>query len=133
MPLEFFSNSSLSYNQNSLATQEGLEKIILNLCFSSPKKSQIWKCFFPRSLLQSSALCTMGCALPLAIGAKLSDPKRRVICFVGDASLEMVLGELATLRDQGQDILVVVFVDRSLALIEKKQREMQAWKNLPLN
>ena len=85
--------------------------------------SQIWKCFFPRSLLQSSALCTMGCALPLAIGAKLSDPKRRVICFVGDASLEMVLGELATLRDQGQDILIVVFVDRSLALIEKKQRE----------
>ena len=53
----------------------------------------------------------------------MSDPKRRVICFVGDASLEMVLGELATLRDQGQDILVVVFVDRSLALIEKKQRE----------
>jgi len=35
----------------------------------------------------------------------------------------MVLGELATLRDREQDILVVVFVDRSLALIEKKQRE----------
>ena len=30
MPLEFLSNSSLSYNQNSLATQEGLEKIIGN-------------------------------------------------------------------------------------------------------
>ena len=85
--------------------------------------SQVWRCFQPRSLLQSSALCTMGCALPLAIGAKLSDPTRRVICFVGDASLEMVLGELATLRDQRQNILVVVFVDRSLALIEKKQRD----------
>ena len=85
--------------------------------------SQVWKCFQPRSLLQSSALCTMGCALPLAIGSKLSDPGRRVICFVGDASLEMVLGELATLRDLGQNIFVVVFVDRSLALIEKKQRE----------
>ena len=85
--------------------------------------SQVWKCFQPRTLLQSSGLCTMGCALPLAIGSKLSDPGRRVICFVGDASLEMVLGELATLRDLGQNIFVVVFVDRSLALIEKKQRE----------
>ncbi len=85
--------------------------------------SQVWQCFQPRGLLQSSALCTMGCALPLAMGAKLSDPDRQVICFVGDASLEMVLGELATLRDLRQDILVVVFVDRSLALIEKKQRE----------
>jgi acetolactate synthase-1/2/3 large subunit len=85
--------------------------------------SQIWRCFQPRGLLQSSALCTMGCALPLAIGAKLAAPGRMVIGFMGDASLEMVMGELATLRDLCQNILVVVFVDRSLALIEKKQRE----------
>ena len=85
--------------------------------------SQVWRCFQPRGLLQSSALCTMGCALPLAMGAKLAAPGRQVICFVGDASLEMVMGELATLRDLGQNVLVVVFIDRSLALIEKKQRE----------
>ncbi|MEH6741708.1 MAG: thiamine pyrophosphate-binding protein, partial [Sulfitobacter sp.] len=30
--------------------------------------SQMWQCTQPRGLLQSSALCTMGCALPLAMG-----------------------------------------------------------------
>ncbi len=84
--------------------------------------SQVWTCPAPRTLLQSSGLCTMGCALPLAMGAKLAAPARPVVAFVGDAGLEMVLGELATLRDMRLPVVVVVFVDASLALIELKQR-----------
>ena len=76
-----------------------------------------WRCPAPRTLLQSSGLCTMGCALPLAIGYKLAKPGRPVIAFMGDAGLEMILGELATLRDLNLNVLVVVFVDQSLALI----------------
>ncbi len=84
--------------------------------------SQVWECYEPRTLLQSTGLCTMGCALPLAIGAKLAEPKRAVVAFTGDAGLEMVLGELATLRDLKLPVIVIVFVDASLALIELKQR-----------
>ncbi len=86
--------------------------------------SQMWQCYEPRTLLQSTGLCTMGCALPLAMGYKLVQPERTVVAFVGDAGLEMVLGELATLRDLGLPVIVVVFVDESLALIELKQRDM---------
>ncbi len=86
--------------------------------------SQMWQCFEPRTLLQSTGLCTMGCALPLAMGYKLAQPGRTAVAFVGDAGLEMVLGELATLRDSGLALIVVVFVDESLALIELKQRNM---------
>ncbi len=85
--------------------------------------SQAWECYEPRGLLQSTALCTMGCALPLAAGYKLARPESPVVAFTGDAGLEMVLGELATLRDMKLAVAVVVFVDESLALIEKKQRE----------
>ncbi len=84
--------------------------------------SQIWRCTRPRTLLQSSGLCTMCCALPLAIGVKLAAPERPVVAFTGDAGLEMVLGELATLRDLKLPVVIVVFVDASLALIELKQR-----------
>ncbi|CAE6959142.1 thiamine pyrophosphate-binding protein [Paraburkholderia domus] len=87
-------------------------------------QSQIWECYGPRTLLQSSAFCTMGCALPLAIGAKVVEPEREVIAFTGDAGLEMVLGELATARDLKAGVKVVVFVDTSLALIELKQRNV---------
>jgi acetolactate synthase-1/2/3 large subunit len=67
----------------------------------------------------------MGCALPLAMGAKLAAPERAVIAFTGDAGLEMVMGELATLRDLKLPVVIVVYVDESLALIEKKQREAE--------
>lgn len=85
--------------------------------------SQIWQCYEPRTLLQSTGLCTMGCALPLAAGYKKVCPQRPVVAFVGDGSLEMVLGELATLRDLALPVIIIVFVDESLALIEMKQRD----------
>lgn len=86
--------------------------------------SQMWTCSAPRTLLQSTGLCTMGCALPLAVGYKRVSPQVPVIAFTGDAGLEMVLGELATLRDSAQPVIVLVFVDESLALIELKQRNV---------
>ncbi len=86
--------------------------------------SQLWDCYAPRGLLQSTGLCTMGCALPLAAGYKTARPVAPVVAFTGDAGLEMVLGELATLRDLGLPLIVVVFVDASLALIEMKQRRV---------
>lgn len=85
--------------------------------------SQMWHCDGPGRLLQSSGLCTMGCALPLATGAALGSG-RPTLCFVGDAGLEMVLGELATLRDLGLPVIIVALVDRALGLIALKQRQL---------
>ncbi|UCH73815.1 MAG: thiamine pyrophosphate-binding protein [Rhodospirillales bacterium] len=87
--------------------------------------SHVWPCAKPRTLLQSTGFATMGCALPLAIGAKMAAPERAVVAITGDAGLEMVLGELATLRDLALPVVIVIYDDASLALIEKKQREAQ--------
>ena len=87
--------------------------------------SQMWRSYAPRDLMQSSALCTMGCAIPLAMGAKLASPDRPVLAFTGDAGFLMVAGELATAAELKITPIIVVFVDASLALIEKKQRERQ--------
>ncbi|MEM6422243.1 MAG: thiamine pyrophosphate-binding protein, partial [Pseudomonadota bacterium] len=95
--------------------------------------SQHFFCARARALLQSSGLCTMGCALPLAMGHAVADPGRPAVAFMGDGCAEMVLGELASLRDLAADraarpfapLIAVVFVDASLALIEMKQRREQ--------
>ena len=87
--------------------------------------SQKWQAHGPRELLQSSALCTMGCAVPLAMGAKLAAPDRPVAAFSGDAGFLMVAGELSTAAELRLPVIFIVFVDASLALIEKKQRERQ--------
>ncbi len=100
--------------KNTVATVDsGAHRILL---------SQLWQCYEPKGLLQSSGLCTMGCAVPLAIGRKIAEPQRPVIAFVGDAGLEMFLGELATIRDLAICLPIIVFVDAQLGLIELKQR-----------
>ncbi len=87
--------------------------------------SQMWRCEAPRGLIQSSGLCTMGCGVPLAIGAAIVEPDRPVIAFTGDAGFLMSPGDLATAAERGARPIVVVFVDASLALIEVKQRARQ--------
>ncbi|MFY0691122.1 MAG: thiamine pyrophosphate-binding protein [Paracoccaceae bacterium] len=87
--------------------------------------SQMWSCREPATLLQSSGLCTMGCAAPLAMGAKYAAPERPVVSFAGDAGMLMVAGELSTAAEMGLNTIFVVFVDSSLALIELKQRQRQ--------
>ncbi len=87
--------------------------------------SQTWQSTRPHAFLQSTALCTMGCAVPLAAGYKMASPNTPVCAFVGDAGLEMGLGELATVREMKQPLIICVLVDESLALIELKQRGSQ--------
>ena len=99
-----------------VTTDSGAHRILL---------SQLYECYRPRGLLQSTGLCTMGGALPLAIGRKLAEPERAVVATMGDGGLEMVLGELATLRDTGLALPVLVFADAQLGLIELKQRSSQ--------
>ena len=79
----------------------------------------------PSQLLQSVGLGSMGCGMPLAIGVKLAAPDQTVVAMTGDGGLMMALGELSTLSDLKLAVPVIVFVDRSLALIEQKQRERQ--------
>ncbi|MGK9230166.1 thiamine pyrophosphate-binding protein [Inquilinus limosus] len=95
-----------------VAVDAGAHRILL---------SQKWIARRPLSLLQSAGFCTMAAALPLAIGAKVADPSRRVVAVMGDGGLEMGIGELATLRDLGLPVTIVLFQDESLALIALKQ------------
>jgi len=85
--------------------------------------SQMLRIRRPGGLLQSAGFCTMGAALPLAVGARLARPAHPVVAVMGDGGLEMTLGELGTLRDQALPIIVLVLQDESLALIELKQRQ----------
>lgn len=87
--------------------------------------SQMLKMRTPRSLLQSSAFCTMGVSVPLGIGHAIAAPTRPVVSVVGDAGFQMSPGDLSTLNDSGVRMAIVVLVDDSLALIEKKQAGMQ--------
>ncbi len=81
----------------------------------------LWEVDEPDEALISSGLATMGFALPAAIAAAVARPRRRVVCLVGDGGLGMTLAELETLSRLDLGVLVVVFNDSALSLIEIKQ------------
>ncbi len=87
--------------------------------------SQMFHANRPGQLLQSAAFCSMGVAAPLAIGVHRAAPDLPVVAVVGDGGMDMVAGELATLRDIGGPLVIVVLVDDALTLIGRKQHAMQ--------
>lgn len=74
----------------------------------------------------SGTHCTMGSAIPYAIGAKLAYPHRPVVAFLGDGALSMGMGELATLAQYSLPITVVVLHNNALALEVWEQNALLA-------
>ena len=76
----------------------------------------------PRSFLTSGSLGTMGFGLPVAIGAALANPEKRIVCFSGDGSIMMNLQELATLAEQNLPVTVIIFENRTLGMVYQQQK-----------
>ena len=87
--------------------------------------TMLWPASEPNHLLISNGLSTMGFAVPAAIGAALIDRRRPVAALTGDGGLLMCLGELLTAVRERLRIIVIVFSDASLSLIEIKQQARQ--------
>jgi acetolactate synthase-1/2/3 large subunit len=83
----------------------------------------LWPADAPNDLLISNGLSTMAFAVPAAIGAALADRARPVVALTGDGGLMMCVGELSTLARERLDVLIIVFDDRRLSLIDIKQRQ----------
>lgn len=73
---------------------------------------QMWAAQFlnnlPRHWISSAGLGTMGFGVPAAMGAQMALPNEQVICISGDASFQMNLQELGTLKQYGLNVKIVV-------------------------
>ncbi|MGI6577944.1 MAG: biosynthetic-type acetolactate synthase large subunit [Eubacteriales bacterium] len=75
----------------------------------------------PRSLLTSGGLGTMGYGLGAAIGAKVAQPDKRVILFIGDGGFHMNMNELCTLVSYDLPITVFVMNNSVLGMVRQWQ------------
>lgn len=66
----------------------------------------------PRSWIMPIGYGTLGCALPMAVGAKLAAPSRPVVCVVGDGGVLFTLQELATAQELGLPLPIIVWSNR---------------------
>ena len=82
-----------------------------------------WPAARPHDVLISNGLATMAYALPAAIASALHEPQRPAVAFTGDGGLLMCLGELSVAVQQAAQLVVIVFNDQSLSLIDIKQQQ----------
>ena len=84
--------------------------------------ARYYQCDEPNTCLISNGFCSMGFALPGAIGAKLVHPDRRVMAICGDAGFLMNVHEMETAKRLGTNIVVMVWEDHEYGLIAWKQQ-----------
>jgi acetolactate synthase-1/2/3 large subunit len=84
--------------------------------------SRYYQCDAPNTCLISNGFCSMGFALPGAIGAKLACPDKRVMAICGDAGFLMNVQDLETAVRLGLNIVVMVWADGEYGLIKWKQQ-----------
>jgi len=76
----------------------------------------------PNTVLISNGFCSMGIALPGAIGAKYAHPDKRVLAISGDAGFLMNVQELETAVRLKMNIVCMVWCDNEYGLIKWKQQ-----------
>ncbi|HET3340696.1 TPA: acetolactate synthase large subunit [Streptococcus pneumoniae] len=87
---------------------------------------QMWTAqYYPyqneRQLVISGGLGTMGFGIPAAIGAKIANPDKEVVLFVGDGGFQMTNQELAILNIYKVPIKVVMLNNHSLGMVRQWQ------------
>ena len=79
--------------------------------------AQFYTFRYPRQLLTSGGLGSMGFGLPAAMGAKLATPEKTVINIDGDGSFQMNIQELGTLFAEDIPVKMVILNNQHLGMV----------------
>ena len=74
-----------------------------------------------RSWISSGGLGTMGFGLPAAIGAKVANPDKTVIVFMGDGGFQMNIQELGTILQSNIGVKMVLMNNSWLGMVRQWQ------------
>lgn len=74
-----------------------------------------------RSWISSGGLGTMGFGLPAAIGAKVANPEKNVIVYLGDGGFQMNIQELGTILQSNIGVKMVLMNNSWLGMVRQWQ------------
>lgn len=88
-------------------------------------QNQMWSCAYHivknGRFITSGGMGTMGYSIPAALGAKLANPKKQIVAVMGDGAFQMSMMELATMRQYGVAVKVVVIKNGYLGMVREHQ------------
>ena len=88
-------------------------------------QNQMWSCAYYKvkngRFLTSGGMGTMGYSIPAAMGAKMAAPDKQVLAVIGDGAFQMSMMELATMRQYGINIKIIVMKNGFLGMVREHQ------------
>jgi 5-guanidino-2-oxopentanoate decarboxylase len=93
-------------------------QIVYTGCFAMPMEME--RCWY-----YSGNYCSLGVALPMAIGAKIGAPHRPVIAVAGDGGIMFTINELATAAEERLALPVIVWNNDALNAIVEQMDQRQ--------
>lgn len=75
-----------------------------------------------KQFITSGGLGTMGFGFPAAIGAKIANPDKTVICISGDGGMQMNIQEMATAMAQQTGVIVCILNNHVLGMVRQMQQ-----------
>jgi len=85
-------------------------------------EAQYYKHDYPRRLITSGGLGTMGFALPAGIGAKFGQKDTEVWVIAGDGGVQMTAAELTTIAQEGIKINLAIINNGYLGMVRQWQQ-----------
>ncbi|MGB3051639.1 MAG: biosynthetic-type acetolactate synthase large subunit, partial [Polyangiales bacterium] len=101
---------------------EGKALVVTDVGQHQMWEAQYYKHDYPRKLLTSGGLGTMGFALPAAIGAKFAEPNESVWVICGDGGFQMTAAELSTCAQEGIKVNVAIINNGFLGMVRQWQQ-----------
>jgi acetolactate synthase-1/2/3 large subunit len=83
--------------------------------------AQFYKFDKPRRWINSGGLGTMGFGMPAAMGVQLANPKAKVACVTGEASIQMCIQELSTCKQYKLPLKIVNLNNRYMGMVRQWQ------------
>jgi acetolactate synthase-1/2/3 large subunit len=100
---------------------EGKAVVVTDVGQHQMWEAQYYHHDFPRGLITSGGLGTMGFAVPAAIGAKMARPDAEVWAIVGDGGFQMTQAELCTAAQEGVKVNIAIINNGYLGMVRQWQ------------
>lgn len=84
--------------------------------------AQFYKFKYPRTLLSSGGLGTMGYSMGASIGGQFGQPDKTVVMFAGDGGFHMNLSELATMCSYDVPVKMFIMNNTVLGMVRQWQK-----------